>query len=304
MKNNKISLGRIAKICNVSPGTVDRAIHNRKGISAKTKEKILSVAREYGYRPNKSGLVGIIVFDLHNEYFSELIMHIEKELRNSGYYSLVMFSDKNKETEKECIEAMYDAGVDGIVLCPINYGREFSEYLRSWKIPVVTVGNKVDGVNFLGIDDFSAMKDLTEYVISKKYNKIIYYSPNVEKTDCNIYAQRQRYSGFKEAVESCTGVEWVNINSEEDLKLSVNEHTAIIASTDFYALKAMFSGAAEGCFVVGFDDIPSIYKYKIPLVSVSYDKVSCAKSVVDYIVNKKDFNDKFIEHKITYKNHL
>ena len=48
----KISTTEIAKICGVSQETVDRALNNRNGISPQTKEKILSVAKEFGYRPN------------------------------------------------------------------------------------------------------------------------------------------------------------------------------------------------------------------------------------------------------------
>ena len=177
MKNNKISTARLARLCGVSQGTVDRALNNRVGISQKTKDYILSVAKEYGYRPNhrsENKLIGIIVFDLYNEYFSELVMLLEKELRRSGYCSLVMFSDKNKKTELECIEAMYNACVDGIIICPINTGKEFAEYLKSWSLPIVTVGNKVENIKYIGIDNFSAMYDLTKFVISQSYSKIIY----------------------------------------------------------------------------------------------------------------------------------
>ena len=92
MKNNKISMSQLAKICGVSQGTVDRALHNRVGINKETRDHILTMAKKYGYRPNgtlntdkKSGMVGIIVFDLYNEYFSELIVEIERKLRSRGY---------------------------------------------------------------------------------------------------------------------------------------------------------------------------------------------------------------------------
>ena len=51
MKSTRISTTKIAEICGVSQGTVDRALNNRAGINKNTKEKILSVAKEYGYRP-------------------------------------------------------------------------------------------------------------------------------------------------------------------------------------------------------------------------------------------------------------
>ena len=73
MNIGKISSTEIAKICGVSQGTVDRALNNRNGISPQTKEKILSVAKEFGYRPNihtrcmaggKSHLIGVVILTL------------------------------------------------------------------------------------------------------------------------------------------------------------------------------------------------------------------------------------------------
>lgn len=68
MKDLKITTSQIAKICNVSQGTVDRALNKRPDIKAETKQKILDVARQYGYRENIStrpdkivGQIGIVV---------------------------------------------------------------------------------------------------------------------------------------------------------------------------------------------------------------------------------------------------
>lgn len=87
MKRNGISTVQLAKICGVSQGTVDRALNDRVGISRETKEKILCAAREYKYRPNiharsvasgKSMLVGIVVFDLKNQYFAIFLLPSKK----------------------------------------------------------------------------------------------------------------------------------------------------------------------------------------------------------------------------------
>ena len=152
MKNNKISTLQLARICNVSQGTVDRALHNRSGIKPETRQRIIEAARKYGYRPegaDKNRTVGIIVFDLYNDYFSELITKTETALRSIGFYSIIMFTDKDKQNELECIEKMYNAGVDSIILCPVNSGKDFSSYLKSWKIPIITLGNKVDGIKYI-----------------------------------------------------------------------------------------------------------------------------------------------------------
>ena len=88
MKNLNISTSALSKICGVSQGTVDRALNNRPGIKLSTKQKILTAAKKFGYRaPIQAntakviGQIGIVVFNLNNEFFSELIMELENAFR-------------------------------------------------------------------------------------------------------------------------------------------------------------------------------------------------------------------------------
>ena len=148
MKNLKISTSEIARICNVSQGTVDRALNNRMGIKAATKEKIIQVAKKFGYRDfantekhEVSGQVGVIIFNLENEYFSELVTEIEHALREEKLGTIIMMSHYDKQYEIECIRSLYNMGVDGIILCTVNCGEDFDNYLKLFDIPIVSVGN-------------------------------------------------------------------------------------------------------------------------------------------------------------------
>ena len=95
MKDLKITTSQIAKICNVSQGTVDRALNNRHDIKAETKQKILGVARQYGYReyistrPDKIvGQIGIVVFNLNNE-IRELKIKEELEIEKKNQREII-----------------------------------------------------------------------------------------------------------------------------------------------------------------------------------------------------------------------
>ena len=97
MNFDSISTTKLAKICGVSQGTVDRALNNRPGISPSTKEKILKAAKEYGYKPNiharsmaggKSQLIGVVVFDLKNQYFCNILTRLEGYCSTLGYLIL------------------------------------------------------------------------------------------------------------------------------------------------------------------------------------------------------------------------
>lgn len=236
MRNLKISTSELAKICGVSQGTVDRALNGRPGINEKTKNKILSVAAEYGYRAgqgNSIKLIGVIVFDLNNAYFSNLITDIENELKKIGYLVTVMFTRYDTQCEIENIRYLYNIGVEGIIICPINSGEEFGNYLKSFDIPIVSVGNDIFSVPYVGVDDFCAMKEQTQQIIKEGYENIIYFSPAINYK--NAYAQKQRYEGFKSAINDLE-IPYEVIKDISEIQESYKNKSAVICSSDYYAL--------------------------------------------------------------------
>lgn len=333
MNHLKISSGELAKICGVSQGTIDRALNNRPDIKKETKEKILKAAKLYGYRKHidssaekeYAGQIGIIIFNLNNEYFSNLVMEVENRLKEMGYFAVVMLTHYDKEREIECIRSMYNMGASGIILCAVNSGESFENYLSMFDIPIVAVGNDIGGIPYVGIDDFSAMRDMTESVIKDGYKNLIYYSPALKYNDA--YAQINRYNGFmqegksfnikvitdikdiEKSLESLISLDGVKSENSESYKNSKNSEnsedsenlknsTAIICSTDLYAMEVYIKLNKTGDVkITGFDNLKTIEKYKIPVDSVGYSVTDIAKAAIDVIVcNKKD--NIILEHEI------
>ncbi len=180
-----ITVKDIAQICGVSLGTVDRALNDRPGIKEETKQMILETVEKYGYHKNKqvislasgkSRIIGVIVFNLNSEYFSQLITSIEKSVRNAGYTPIFMFSGIQQEKELECVNSLLAMNVDGIITCSCMPDFSYYHDLRSRGIPVVAVGNKLgDEIPYVGINDSSAMYDAAKSVLKKGYQHLIYY---------------------------------------------------------------------------------------------------------------------------------
>lgn len=302
--NPKITTTQLSKICGVSQGTVDRALNNRPGINPTTKKKVLEVAAKYGYVPNmharclaggKSMLIGIVVFDLNNDYFSRLVMEIETVCKAKGYSTVIMFSRKDKTAEIDCISRLVYMGADGIILCPVSYGKDYMTYLNSINTSVVTVGNKIDGIPYSGIDDFKAMRDVTAYVRSESYERIIYYSPPLEYNKSeNIYAQKQRYLGFKSEIQ---GFENHKVICDKELLPKIkNNETAIICSTDYHALQVvhMNNGRTDG--IIGFDNINILELCGIKLDSISYSNNAIADNAVSTLLDETENNIQHVPH--------
>ncbi len=299
MKHLKITTAELAAICGVSQGTVDRALNGRHDIKAETKQHILRVAREYGYRehidmpaPDRTaGQIGIVIFNLNNEYFSKLITEIEFILRRLGFSAVVMMTHYDRQCEIECIRNLYNMGVKGIILCSVNAGSEFHNYLKLFRIPIVAVGNNVGGVPYVGVDDFAAMREMTDKISGKGYESIVYFSPALEYP--NAHSQRARYEGFLRAIGDKTHTVVTDI---ADIQPMYDQKTAIICSTDHYAFQVYFK--TKNARIVGFDNLDAIDKYNIGIDSVGYSVAKVAEAAVDIILGKREAKTHIVEHVI------
>ena len=297
-----VTTAHLAEICGVSQGTVDRALHNRPGINPHTRERVLAAAERYGYVPNihaqalsggRSMLLGIVIPDLNNDYFSRLVMELEQLCRAAGYASVLMLSHKKTETEIDCLKRLAQIGVDGIVLCPMGQGADYISFLRTLHAPVIAVGNRLPGVAFAGINDFAAMQTLTARLIERGYTELYYYAPVLTRRNTvNTDAQIQRFAGFT-ATTTNAAVTTALLDDHilrQTLTSSVPEHqrTVIICPSDVYALYVR-SVLAElhrtDIGLCGFDDIRLLTQCGIPLSSVGVDDHAVAQAAVDFILH-------------------
>lgn len=207
-----ITSKEIAKICGISRGTVDRALNNRPGVSEKTKKQILKIASELDYQPNyigrslvkgKSMSIGVIVFDLNNRVFAQIINGIEARARELDYFVNLSISFRDAKLEMDTIRQHIARNADGIILLSVNRGEPFVQFIEKFNKPIVTIGNRISSVTpYVWIDDSQAIKDLVKLYVSKNYKHIIYVSPPLRRLGTeNLYVPEQRFLAFKQSVE-------------------------------------------------------------------------------------------------------
>ncbi|MFC5649161.1 LacI family DNA-binding transcriptional regulator [Paenibacillus solisilvae] len=290
----KVTSKQIAEICGVTRGTVDRALNNRPGISAETRQKIMKVAEELGYRPHflaqslvkgETKTLGIVLFDIHNRIFSQLFHSFEAEARKQGYFIYLVLSNKDKELEIEYINSLLDRKVDGIALSPINKGTKFESFLNRSNVPILSFGNRLSArFPFVWIDDKQAIKEAVSHIVSRGYRTFIYVSPPLRnKGKENIYVPEQRHKGFLEACKALTDIRYHVITDRDYLmtiKRLVNEaedKPAILCSSDIYALdilrflKTHKIRVPEHVGVMGFDNIDILNYVNPPLTTIDFN---------------------------------
>lgn len=305
-----VTIKEIANICGVSPGTVDRALNGRSGINPKTKVKILEVAKELNYQPDhmarslakgKTMTLGVVLFDLYNRSFSQLMNAIEGRSKEYGYFVHLVLTDKDPQNEKKLIQHLINRKVDGIILFSVNKGEEFNAYLKSLKIPLVTICNHIsDDWSYIGINDRLAMKDAVNCVLDRGYERIVYICPPLAYSGLtNIYTQEERLHGLMGGLhENGVSIDPLIITEKDyiaaldQIQLKGDKRTAILCSCDNYALEVMNYLKTKGYKIpddvglMGFDNI-DVLKYITPKLStVEYAIEEIGTMAVECLINK------------------
>lgn len=317
----------IASICGVSRTTVNRAFTNSGRISEKTKQKILEVAAELEYRPDllatglksgKTGYLGVVVFDVRNRYFAQMLNAVEVEARKHDYFVNITLHEKNKNLEKELIQRLIDYRVEGLILSPVSKGHSFNDFLKKMKKPIVIIGNRVGkDIPFVGINEKRAAKDAVKTIANKGYEQIVFVCPPLADAEQeNIYSHEQREQGFLDEMKNHLEMKhsvvrsWNYLKEAEQIIKSTSLKTAFFCSGDIFALEIMKhfkqidKHAKKDYGIMGFDNIDTL-DYVMPRLSTIDNVVeTVSEKAVDIlfeILNGKDVPNKTIVDYIVVK---
>jgi LacI family transcriptional regulator len=294
LQTTRVTTKLVADACGVSVGSVDRALHGRPGINAETRERILETARQLGYSPHllarglvtgRSGTVGIILFDLAHQFFTQLATALIAGLRAAGKVAYVALTDKDPGQERAWLETLANLGVDGIVLVPITKGPEIESFVQGIGRPVITVANPLgEAAEHVGIDNRRAMAEAVAHVAARGYTRVVYLSPPLSgPPEINRAALEERLAGFEEGARAagilgCSQVvschPYIEVVEEAVRKPGIR--TAVLCSSDMYALKVLPHFRACGIRVpqdaglMGFDNIETLRYVTPALATVDY----------------------------------
>src|SRR5688572_14659232 len=110
----------VARAVNLSVNTVSRALNDMPGVSAATRALIKAEAERIGYVPNPHArslvlgsrrTIGVVVTDLANPFFADLVSEVEAEAATAGYTLLLLLSDESADGERDAIETALRSGV-------------------------------------------------------------------------------------------------------------------------------------------------------------------------------------------------
>ena len=152
-----ITMTEIARLTGVSQPTVSRVLNGNTAVNPEIRERVLACAREHDFQPNvmaqslvgsKTRLIGVIVTDISNSFFAELVKYIGEEARKDGYSLILFNSDYDLEKERECLDVVRRYRVDGLIMVPVDEnGAEWRGMVSRLDIPTVVITRHATGID-------------------------------------------------------------------------------------------------------------------------------------------------------------
>ena len=199
-----ITIKDIAKRLGVSYSSVSRALNGKDGVSEETRKQIIETADQMGYRPNElarglvnrvSNTVGVIIPDINNPYYGEIVSGITEAAREHGYNVFLCVSDYNETIEAEYFDTLCKQRVDGIILKSMT--RANIEHYDKVNIPLMVI-ERYDGMvdqNIVEVDNVLGGYLAAKHLIDCGYRHPAFIKGRAEGTTSEL-----RLAGARKAL--------------------------------------------------------------------------------------------------------
>lgn len=208
MKFEALTIKDIAKALGLSTSTVSRALRDSYEISAETKKLVLEYAEKNNYHPNpialslkerRSRSIGVIVCEIANSYFSQVINGIESIAYNNGYNVIIAQSHESFEKEILNLQYLTSRSIDGLIISVSTESKDFSylKELHGKKMPIVFFDRIVDDIQTHKVitDNFKGAYDAAKHLIEYGYRRIAAITnPEI------LSISKERLAGYKAAL--------------------------------------------------------------------------------------------------------
>ena len=212
-RRHPLTLRDVSQASGVSEMTVSRVLRNRGDVSQNTRDKVLLVAKQLGYVPNKIAgalasqrvnLVAVIIPSLSNMVFPEVMTGISEVLETTDLQPVVGVTDYLPEKEERVLYEMLSWRPSGVIIAGLEHSETSAMMLKASGIPVVEImdidGSPVDAM--VGISHRRAGREMAVSILKAGYRKIGFLGTKMPLD----HRARKRFEGFTEALAK-SGVE-------------------------------------------------------------------------------------------------
>ena len=315
MAVNRITLKDVAGACGYTVNTVSRALRGDPRLPESTRVKIREAAVRMGYirnslastlRSGRSGNIAVIVNDVHNLHFCNMLTVMDSELRQAGYNIMVLCMGLNEELGEHLIRSAISQSVDGILYFPYMNNRSHIEIMQKNNMPFVLLDRRIQDIvtDNVRCDDRQGGFLAGVHLAGLGHKKYLFMSGENRSS-----SQIDRLEGFMQAMSEY-GIPESNIRVVPGEKVEAAladstlrellfplDYTALVSFRDEVSYPVMLELADMGLeipkdiSIVSFDHLRGDIPYLPKLTSIFSEGQSVASNGVRLLLNRIEHPD-------------
>jgi LacI family transcriptional regulator len=300
----RMDIRTIARAANVSIATVSRTINHVPTVNPKIAKRVWEVIDELDYFPNtqaralvsgRSKLFGLIVSEITNPFFPELIQGFEDIAVEHGYEILVSSTNHDPRRMSHCIRRMLERKVEGVAIMTFGIEEPLLDQLAKRNVPLVfiDIGPKRPGISLLKVDYHHGIRQGVQHLAALGHRNIAFISG-----PATLHSAQSRLTAFSTSLKECGIVPnpaWIvegnhtmegGVAAMERLLAAKKMPTAVMCSNDMTAIGVLHKLYRAGLrvpddlSVIGFDDIHIAEVTIPPLTTVQMSRFELARAAV------------------------
>jgi len=201
--SKKSTMKDVAECANVSISTVSHVINKTRHVDKETHDRVLEAIEKLSYAPNifarglrgkKIRVIGVIISDIRESFFSEVVKAIELAAYSEGYSVMLCDSEDNPLKEQLYINMLLQNGIEGLIFAPVNNSTHAYNSIIPYKIQAIQIDRKVDTlpVDFVGIDNIEITEKAMNHLFNQGFVNVGFVSYQT-----SVYTMEQRLLGYK-----------------------------------------------------------------------------------------------------------
>ena len=287
-----VTIKDVARKARVSIATVSRALNNTGTVRPEICERVLDAARKLRYTPHggarslivgRTHTIGLLLPDLHGEYFSELIRGVDRAARGRGLHLLVSSSHGSSSEATSAVRAL-NGRIDGLLAMVPGEDAGILQEAVPHALPTVLLNSRNMNTEYptLLVDDFGGARAMVRHLLERGYRRIVH----VRGAEGNFQAE-ERVRGYRAALRGSEADAPVVLDgdfTEESgyragkmLAAQSERPEAVFAANDMMAVGCLVAlreaglGVPQDVALAGFDDIPLARFLTPPLTTARAD---------------------------------
>jgi len=302
----------VAREAGVSLMTVSRVINNKGDVSPTTRQHVLEVVEQLGYRPSgiarglathRTGTLGLVVIDVANPFFADVARGAEQQAYAEGYNVFLCNTDEDPLREVAVLQSLEEKRVDGVVLCSSRLDESELQAALAPHPAAVLVNRRLEG-NGAGsvlIDDETGGWMATQHLLHVGHQAIGFLAGPPAS-----HSGRERAKGYRAALAAaglsynptwtshCSPVVQGGQETAGELLTTYPELTALFCYNDLVAVGALRACADLGrrvpddLAIVGFDDISLAALVTPPLTTCRVPRHELGAQAMQLLLNQID----------------